>query len=403
MFARALRVSADPRCLAGEALAAALRDSRDRTRSLVTDLDEAAWRRTPAGSGLNPVAWELGHLAWFWEFWVLRGPHHEAASGAVSAARPARIAGPDDVFDSARLPHAARWQVALPSRRELLQRLDDQLDACLQALTQVPADDAGLYFHRLGLFHEDMHAEALAWQRQSQGLPPSASERRPEHAPAGRLQVPGGERTLGHAPGRPGFAFDNEQAGLHVVLDGFEIDAAPVTCGDLLRFVEAGGYEVAGHWQDAGGTWWLSERPRHPAHWRSTGRGWQVRWFDRWEPLDPLAPACHVNAHEAEAYCRWAGRALPSAAEWEHAAATAGAAFRWGRSVWEWTASPFQPYPGFVAGPYRDYSAPWFGDHRELRGGSFATHARLHDRRYRNFFLPHRTDLFTGFRTVSVS
>jgi EgtB-related family protein len=117
-------------------------------------------------------------------------------------------------------------------------------------------------------------------------------------------------------------------------------------------------------------------------------------------PLDPELPVIHVNAFEAEAYCAWAGRRLPRAAEWEHAAA-ALVAFHWGGSVWEWTSDAFQPYPGFKAGPYRDYSQPWFGDHRELRGGAFATHARMHDLRYRNFFMPQRADIFAGFRTAS--
>ncbi|MFY9511021.1 MAG: SUMF1/EgtB/PvdO family nonheme iron enzyme, partial [Rubrivivax sp.] len=140
----------------------------------------------------------------------------------------------------------------------------------------------------------------------------------------------------------------------------------------------------------------------HPARWRPREGGrWEVRWFDRWQDLDPAQPVIHVNAWEAEAYCRWAGRRLPSAAEWECAAQAGGDAFAWGRSVWEWTATPFAPYPGFAPGPYKDYSAPWFGDHRELRGGSFATHARLHELRYRNFFQPHRHDVFAGFRTAA--
>jgi EgtB-related family protein len=76
--------------------------------------------------------------------------------------------------------------------------------------------------------------------------------------------------------------------------------------------------------------------------------------------------------------------------------------FHWGRSVWEWTADAFLPYPGFTPGPYRDYSQPWFGNHRELRGGAFATETRMHNPRYRNFFMPHRSDIFAGFRTVAL-
>ena len=127
-----------------------------------------------------------------------------------------------------------------------------------------------------------------------------------------------------------------------------------------------------------------------------------MRWFDRWVDLDPAQPVIHVSAFEAEAYCAWAGRHLPTAAEWEFAAVSAPESFHWGRSVWEWTASPFAPYACFEAGPYKDYSAPWFHDHRELRGGAFATHERMHDARYRNFFQPHRRDVFAGFRTAAV-
>ena len=108
-----------------------------------------------------------------------------------------------------------------------------------------------------------------------------------------------------------------------------------------------------------------------------------------------------LNAYEAEAYCLWARRRLPTAVEWEHAAVS-DKNFTWGHSVWEWTASAFTPYPGFQPGPYREYSQPWFGDHRELRGGAFATHARMHHPRYRNFFQPQRSDIFAGFRTAAL-
>ena len=109
----------------------------------------------------------------------------------------------------------------------------------------------------------------------------------------------------------------------------------------------------------------------------------------------------HVSAHEAEAYCRWAGRRLPTEVEWEHAARSAPQRFDTSR-VWEWTASRFAPFAGFAADPYKDYSAPWFAEpHRVLRGGSFVTPARLQRPAFRNFYKPERADMFCGFRTCA--
>ena len=357
----------------------------------------------PQRPGLNPIGWELAHVAWFGEFWVLRGPHRVGPDGLVHAARPARIAGPDAHLDSARLPHEQRWTTPMPPRREVMQMLDAQLDACLGALP-TSDDDAALYLHRLALFHEDMHGEAFAWLRATLGHPAPLGAVLEPLASDQPLRVRGGSVRVGRPPAQRGFAFDNERPGLHRVLDDFEIDATPLTAGDFLRFVEAGGYDDPAFWPGAAGAWRAGVDRRHPERWRRGETGWEQRWFDRWLPLDPRQPVVHVNAWEAEAYCRFAGRRLPGAAEWEHAATSDGSAsrFHWGRSVWEWTRDVFEPYPGFEPGPYKDYSAPWFGDHRELRGGAFATHARMHDPRYRNFFVPERTDVFAGFRTVAL-
>lgn len=370
----------DARTLAGDALAAALRDSRARTRALVEDLSDEQWA-VPRRPGINPLAWELAHIAWFGEFWILRGPHRVGSDGLVHAARPAHEPDADALFDSARLAHDDRWDVALPSRAQVFAMLDRQLEACLEAMPPGD-DDAALYFHRLALFHEDMHGEAFTWLRSALALPAPAGT---ALAPVPRRQaiaVAGGAVRIGWPAGRRGFAFDNERPGRSLQLLDFEIDSAPVSCGDFLRFVDAGG--------------------QAPGRWRRRGAGWEVRHFDRWQPLRLDEPVLHVSAPEAEAWCRWAGRRLPAAAEWEHAATQAGPSFHWGRSAWEWTADSFAPYPGFEPGPYKDYSAPWFGDHRELRGGAFATQPRMHDARYRNFFLPARADVFAGFRSAAV-
>lgn len=387
------------RRLAGAALAEALIGSRQRTLSLVADLGDEQWE-PPRQPGINPIRWELGHLAWFGEFWTLRGPHRVDERGLLHAARPARIAGPDELFDSARLAHGQRWQAALPSRVRVLEMLSMQLEACLEALPASDSD-AELYFHRLTLFHEDMHDEALVWMRAALGYPEPDGLALRAQGVSGRLNVPGSRISLGWPAGQGGFAFDNELPGRAVELERFDIDAGVVTAGQFLEFVEAGGYRNTALWPEVSESWRRANPSAHPVRWRRGADGaWEQRHFDRWRALDPSLPAIHINAFEARAYCAWAGRRLPSAAEWE-LAATHIDGFSWGDSVWEWTDSAFLPYEGFVPGPYRDYSLPWFGNHQELRGGAFATHRRLHFPAYRNFFMPARNDIFAGFRTAS--
>ena len=410
---------ADTRQICGDALAAALHDSRARTWALVSDLTPSQW--LPAlRDGVNPIAWELAHLAWFAEFWVLRGPHARDDNGQATARRAAQFAVPDAHFDSGRLAHSARWTTPMPTSMMLENMLAGQLDACIEALPHnqlpagSPADDDALYFHRLALFHEDMHGEAFCWLRATLGYPVPAGVAAPQVTPSRPVAVRGGQILLGSRTGAPGFAFDNERPGLEVTVPDFEIDSAPVTALAFAQFVDAGGYDQPRCWPGEAGAWRAQFGLSQPLHWRrdpahSTQSGWQMRWFDHWLALAPTLPAMHLNAYEAEAYCLWAGRRLPTAAQWEYAATrdvpqkTGGKnPFYWGHSVWEWTADNFKPYPGFAPGPYREYSAPWFTDHRELRGGAFATHPRLHDARYRNFFLPNRTDIFSGFRTVAL-
>ena len=391
----------DARHLAGQALADALRDSRAQTWACVQDLTEAQW--LPAyRAGVNPIAWELGHLAWFAEYWVLRAPHQRDPAGFATSQTAPRFASPDAHFDSARLAHSSRWKIALPSRAQLQELMNAQLQACIDA---IPVSEAHLYHHRLALFHEDMHAEALRWLRSSLGYSAPAGLPLPQIHPQGQLDLAGGTADPASPAGQTtqaGFAFDNEIGVQSGTVAPFTIDSAPVCAGDFSRFVDAGGYDTPEFWPGEAGVWRAGSAHNHPASWRKTSSGtWQHRWFDRFVPLEPLQPVIHVNAYEAEAYCKWAKRRLPRAAEWQYAALQSPG-FHWGNAVWEWTADPFAPYPGFTPGPYREYSEPWFGNHRELRGGAFATHARMHHARYRNFFLPQRSDIFAGFRTVAL-
>jgi len=385
------------RRLRGPALREALCDSRLRLRAAVDDLSDAQWRPPPQ-RGVNPVAWELMHVAWFAVFWLLRGPHRFDEQDRPQPAWGPWATLPDARYDSSRLPHAQRWTIELPPRQQVWQQLDAQLQACLEMVPDAGAGDAAHELARLVLFHEDMHVEALWWMRAALGFPAPAGAELPVLTDSGRVRMDEGRWTLGVGEAGAGFAFDNEQPAHDVWLAAHDIDRRPVSNADFLTFVQDGGYRDERLWPQQSQAWRVGTGAQHPARWRSTDEGWQQRWFDRWLPLPLAEPVVHVNAWEARAFCAWAGRALPSAAQWERAAVCGHLV--WG-SVWEWTRDVFGPYPGFQPGPYRDYSRPWFGDHCELRGGAFATHARMRHPRYRNFFQPWRSDVFAGFRTVS--
>jgi iron(II)-dependent oxidoreductase len=431
-------------------------DARRRTLALYADLTDAQLA-VPCLRIINPPIWELGHVAWFQEYWVLR----RALAGA-----PAR-ADADALWDSAKVPHATRWSLPLPSRAETLGYLEAVGERVLGALREAGAmlDEELRYFVLLSVFHEDMHGEAFAYTRQTLGWPAprltrgtdqNASAEHHRAGPlAGDVTVPGGVWRLGAEPEpEPSFVFDNEKWAHDVEVRPFRIARAPVTQAEFAGFVDDGGYRRRQLWSEPGWAWRQDADAGQPLYWRRGAQGsWERRVFDRWVALEPHRPVLHVCAHEAEAYCRWAGRRLPTEAEWEMAAAGkpeapgAGPAplrhkrtYPWGQqppgrehanldlevgdtvdvgalpdgdsafgcrqmlgNVWEWTASTFLPYPGFSIDPYEEYSAPWFGDHRVLRGGCFVTRARLLRTTWRNFYTADRRDVWAGFRTCDAT
>jgi gamma-glutamyl hercynylcysteine S-oxide synthase len=387
-----------------QALAQALQDSRAQTLARF-GLFEAAGllqAQVPRRPTLNPPLWELGHIGWFQDRWLARNP----VRGAGPRADPMAARGPehrpdaDASYDSSAVPHDRRWTLPLPAPDQTRADLADQLARSLALLDRAGLDDDALYFYRLVLLHEDMHAEAALMMAQDLALDFGACSAGPiaDLTARGDMALSAATVPLGHAG--PGFAFDNELPPTAHALAACRIDDRVVNWREYLAFVDDGGYGEARWWQGEGARWWQARRPTGPHALRRDGARWWRRHAGQWQALDPDLPAEHLNAFEARAWCAWAGRRLPTEVEWEHAARSRVADFRWG-SVWEWTASAFQPYASFVAHPYRDYSAPWFDGRPVLRGASWATSERLRDPAYRNFFTAERQDVFAGFRSCA--
>jgi gamma-glutamyl hercynylcysteine S-oxide synthase len=428
-------------------LAAQLRDARTRTSLLTEDLSNRQLMG-PMLPIVNPVLWEIGHVGWFHEYWTLRNAH-----GDVPLLDRA-----DLLWNSSTVAHDRRWDLDLPDRNGVFRYMSDVLARQLERLSggiDIPTS----YFYELSIRHEDMHVEALAYSRQTLGYAwPDNRDHQNLGCPAphgagdwrGDVEIPGGTWRLGSSPD-DGFIFDNEKWEHEVALAPFRIAKAPVTNADFAEFVEVGGYRRPEFWSPAGWLWRESAGAERPVYWLAKdGGNWSWRRYSWTRQLDPRAPATFVNWYEAQAWCNWAKRRLPTEAEWEAAALGEPDAVRscladkkrrwpWGEAsvtedranlglafdgpldvadcaagdsafgcrqmignVWEWTASDFVPFAGFAADPYADYSQPWFNTRKVLRGGSFATSARLARPGYRNFFTPERNDVIAGFRTCAL-
>ena len=424
-----------------------LTEARQRTLELVTDLTDEQLMG-PQLDIINPLLWEIGHVAWFHEKWTLRHLLNQ---------EPVREDG-DYLYDSMAIAHDTRWDLLLPSRQGTLDYMQEVLDRMIEALdSREPEEKA--YFYQLGLFHEDMHDEAFTYTRQTLGYPapPMFAQHQGEPSPPPEdgvelpedVEVPGGTYLLGATKDIP-FVFDNEKWAHPVEVKPFQIACTAVTNAQYAAFVEDGGYQRRDWWSEAGEQWRQEVQAEHPVYWsRESPNRWLRRHFQESLPLEDHLPVIHINCFEAEAYCRWAGRRLPTEAEWEMAASTEfepdgtprenKRKFPWGDepagsaqanlnwkalgcvkagalaagesavgcrqmigNVWEWTASDFLPYPGFVVDPYKEYSEPWFGTRRALRGGCWVTRSRLIRNTWRNYYTPDRRDVWAGFRTCAL-
>lgn len=388
---------------------------------------------------VNPPLWEIGHVGWFQEHWCLR----YQGEGKLA---PAMIENADARYNSAIVPHAERWRISLLSVEDTLAYLRRVLDAVTFRIEREGATEQLRYFVQLAVFHEEMHNEAFHYTLQTHGYggpAPTASEQRvPELA--GDVTISGGWFLLG-AERDGGFVFDNEKWAHEVQVRPFRMARAAVSNAEFAAFVDEGGYRRRECWSDAGWAWRTQAEVQTPLYWVKQGTTWHVRRFERIVPLALRAAVIHVNWYEAEAYCNWARRRLPSEAEWEFAAATTPGdttrkrRYPWGDApptsaranlhgaisgtidvaalpagdsgwgvrqmfgnAWEWTSDWFQPYPGFVRDPYKEYSEPWFGNHKVLRGGCYATSPGLLRNTWRNFYTPDRRDVLAGFRTCAL-
>ncbi|ASW55145.1 ergothioneine biosynthesis protein EgtB [Plantactinospora sp. KBS50] len=416
-------------------IAAELVRTRERSALLTDVVDDGDLMRQHS-TIMSPLVWDLAHIGNQEELWLVRD---------VGGREPVRR-DIDDLYDAFKQPRRDRPRLPLLNPAEARAYVGTVRDKVLDLLDRVRFDERRLvadgFAFGMIVQHEQQHDETmLATHQLRQGPPVLAAPAPPEPAVrvAGEVLVPAGRFTMGTSTDP--WALDNERPAHEVDLPAFAIDAAPVSNERYLAFVEGGGYDDPRWWTEAGWRHRCAAGLSAPMHWERDGTGWGCRRFGRYVPLRPDEPVVHVSYHEAEAFARWAGRRLPTEAEWEKAARWDPATGRsrrypWGDQepdagranlgqrhlapapvgaypagasalgvhqligdVWEWTSSTFGGYPGFAAFPYREYSQVFFGDgYRVLRGGSFGTDRSACRGTFRNWDLPIRRQIFSGFR-----
>jgi iron(II)-dependent oxidoreductase len=413
-----------------EALTGALAEARDRTFALVASISDCDLERVHSRL-MSPLVWDLGHIAAFEDLWLVH-----------------RFGGEDmvrrdlaEVYDAFETPRAGRGNLPFLGPDDAHEYLAEVRERALAATERLGPGD-GLV-HELVVRHENQHNETMLQTMALARLDcfdPSEQRAAPT-APGGHtglelVDVPGGPCEVGARAA--GFAYDNERPRHRIELPAFRIGLTPVTNATFLSFAEGGGYERREWWTDEAWHWKQEYDITGPRHWDGDGHEWVA---GEWTPIDPDKPVAHVSWFEADAFARAHGARLPTEFEWEKAATwdqETGRALDapWGAGawtperanldhltfgtapagaypdgaapsgclgmlgdVWEWTSSHFDGYPGFVAHPYREYSEVFFGqDYRVLRGGSWATRARVATPTFRNWDFPQRRQIFSGLR-----
>ncbi len=401
---------------AGKAeLSLALMDARNHTLRWSHAFEAATSLRpdgTPglpraAGPAFDPHDWLLGHIGWFQEQVVARNVQRHR--GRLADARAPRLAsidpGADALYDPSLAPAHRRGSFTRPPIGSVRQYLIDTLEVTLELLERSDGHDDALHFFRLALFHEDLCSESLAVLAQATGFDAGLLAPAAGFLPREALVFPATTWRLGSDDA--GFTFDRERPAHDVAVPEFQIDAQPVTWAQFCEFVEDGGYDDPQWWSDEGWRFLQASGRRCPRYVDQMRQGVLVHRFGQLMRVPLNQPAMHVTWHEADAWCRWAGRRLPTEVEWELAAATGTSrGLRWG-GVWEWVAGRYRPYPDAVISAWGDGRLPAETAHdhepqRVLRGASFATRTRVRNAKHRHPQLGDRDHLFTGFRSCAL-
>jgi iron(II)-dependent oxidoreductase len=403
--------------LTPEAAVEALQEARERTLALVAPIADADLERVHS-TLMSPLVWDLGHIAAFEDLWLVH------RFGELELLRDDLM----DVYDAFETPRAERGELPFLRPEAARTYLAEVRERTLDLIAERGVADGLL--HELVIRHEMQHNETMLQtlqlaQLEGYELATVLSQIRAGSSGTGLefVSVPAGPAEIGARAA--GFAYDNERPRHRTDVRGYLIAKTPVTNASYLTFVEGGGYERREWWSDEGWAWKEQYDITRPAGWTAGGAEQRL---GRVQPLDPDAPVTHVSWFEADAFARAHGARLPTELEWEKAATwnQAGSEIVPGVSanldhvadgpigglgtsasgiegmigdVWEWTSSSFGGYPGFVAHPYREYSEVFFGsDYKVLRGGSWATRARVASATFRNWDYPQRRQIFSGFR-----